>query len=571
MMFGANEPFARLVATALFLLGLGVGIAQEVSVKTHQGMPLVPIANSRSRMAAWETRVSDWNAFLKATGHAWDFKTPFEQGPDDPVVGVNAADAQAYCDWLTRVERDERRLSSRQLYRLPTDDEWLAVTTKRPDGGLSRFPWGDEWPPPEKSANFSERSMLGWKDGFVHTAPVGSFPPLASGIHDLAGNVWEWVQSPSGSSAVLRGGSWAYLREKLLMTDYVYEVPMTLRAPTIGFRLVLGEGAAPARVVAEASPEPVVPKSVVTPTAMTEPATSGLESPPGVAAVPAVESTPAEAATAMASAPDDDFSSDVDALLRKLAGGASGMDSSIQENLRPAAAGEPFTNGVGMEFVPLGEGTSVLIGRYEVRARDYDKWLRATGRVWEGKPAFLIGGETAAASVSQENAKQFCGWLTLEDRSDGLIPAGAVYRLPTDREWSLAAGLGKEVWEQPEQRHLADEETFPWGKEWPPPAGSVNLDSKKIDGYEDEFPYTAPVKSGQPNALGIYNMGGNVSEWCEDQWSTRSSEVVIRGGSWLVSEREPALSSYRSKALPRIVRPDVGLRCVLDLNSRSSN
>ena len=95
-----------------------------------------------------------------------------------------------------------------------------------------------------------------------------------------------------------------------------------------------------------------------------------------------------------------------------------------------------------MEFVPLGEGTSVLIGRYEVRARDYDKWLRATGRVWEGKPAFLIGGETAAASVSQENAKQFCGWLTLEDRSDGLIPAGAVYRLPGAREVRPAQCLG---------------------------------------------------------------------------------------------------------------------------------
>lgn len=562
-----NRLFVRPAVLLGWVLAAPLAQSEELSVKTSQGVPLVPVPKSRSRMAVWETRVSDWKAFLSATGHAWAFEAPFEQGPDEPVVGVNVADAQAFCDWLTRVERAKRRLTSSQLYRLPTDQEWLAVTTHRPDGGLARFPWGDDWPPAAKSGNFAERSLLDWKDGFVHTAPVGSFPALPSGIFDLCGNVWEWVQSPSGSGASLRGGSWAYLREKGLMTDHVYEVPLELRAPTIGFRIVLGTGAAPAPVVA------TVPARQAAPSPTTvSPAPVPVDAPETPApTVAAVEATPAAAASQAMNSGGEDFSSDVDAILRKLAGGVGAMDQSIQENLRPAAAGEPFTNGVGMEFLPLGEDSGVLIGRHEVRARDYDQWLRETSRVWEGKPAFLIGGESAAASVSHENAKQFCGWMTLKDRADGLIPKTAVYRLPTDREWSLAAGLGREVWEQPEQRHLSDEETFPWGKEWPPPAGSVNLDSKKIEGYEDEFPYTAPVKSGTANALGLLNMGGNVSEWCEDRWSARSAEMVIRGGSWLVSDREAALSSHRMRALPKIVRPDVGFRCVLDLKASAGN
>jgi formylglycine-generating enzyme required for sulfatase activity len=555
------------VAVAVLSLGATAG-AQEAIVKTSQGLPLVRIPGSTTRIALWETRVSDWRSFLAATGHAWNFKAPFEQGEDHPAVGISAEDAQAFCDWLTRIERSQNQLRTNQTYRLPTEQEWLALTVKRPDGGLSRFPWGDDWPPPSGVGNLADRSFMEWKDGHIHTAPVGSFPAGVAGVHDLVGNVWEWVQAgTSGSQARLRGGAWAYLRETVLMTDYVYEVPLSLRAPTIGFRIALSEGTTTAPIASNTvSPATSVPSA-------TTPSTPAVAaSGPGSASV--VTPAPAEPATvspAMASAGDpggDEFSSDVDALLRKLAGGVKAMDQSIQNNLRPAAEGEPFTNGLGMEFLPLEGVDAVLMAKFEVRSRDYDQWLRETGRVWESKPAFLIGGESAAASVSFDSAKQFCGWLTLKDWAGGLIPSNAVYRLPKDREWSIAAGLGRETWEQPEQRHLGDEESFPWGSEWPPPAGSVNLDSKKIEGYEDEFPYTAPVRSGQPNEAGFHNLGGNVSEWCEDTWSTRSAEMVIRGGSWLISDREAALSSHRARALPKIIRPDVGFRCVLDLKSR---
>ncbi len=553
---------------------LGTVVAQETVVTTSQGIPLLPLPGTKVMMAAHETRVSDWSAFIQATSYDWRFDVPFEQEVDHPVVGVNAADAEAFCAWLTRKERAEGRMTSVQLYRLPTDQEWRAATSKTADGVPAIYPWGDAWPPPSGVANLAERSPEGFKDGFEHTSPVGKLRAISTGFYDLAGNVWEWTLSANGSRAALRGGSWAYARRNTLRTDYVYEVPSALRAPTVGFRLVLGEGAAPAQVAAAKPLEDRKPEVAMIRSAIAKEDTSAssvaVESAGStVAATPKEETTPAAAAPMNASS-QNSFSSDVDALLKELAGGVGAMDQSVQENLRPAAEGQPFTNSLGMEFVPLDESSKVLICRHEVRAREYDRWLKETGRRWEGKPAFLLGGESAAAAVNYENAKQFCGWLTLNDRKSGLIPGTAIYRLPTDREWSLAAGLGREVWEQPEQRHLANEEHFPWGAGvWPPPAGTVNLDSGKIEGYEDEFPYTAPVNTGSANDLGLFNMGGNVAEWCEDRWSTRSPEYVIRGGSWLMSDRELVLTSHRGKALPRLIRPDVGLRCALDLEAHS--
>lgn len=562
-----------LVRAAVTWACLSAGFAQDTVVKTSQGIPLLPLPGMNVMMATHETRVSDWSAFIQATSYDWKFEVPFEQGLDHPVVGVNAADAEAYCAWLTRKERAEGRMTPVQLYRLPTDQEWDAAAVKRTNGDVSTYPWGDSWPPPKGLANLAERSPEGFKDGFDHTSPAGHFKAVATGFHDLVGNAWEWTLSADGSRAGLRGGAWAYARPKVFRMDYIFEVPAALRAPTVGFRIVLGEGAAPAQVAAAKPMENRKPEMpMIRPASGSEVVrnqTSDGEKITG-ASEAAVETTPADASQRITGTRSD-LSSDVDALLKELAGGVGSMDASVQENMRPAAEGQPFTNGLGMEFVPLNEESRVLICRHEVRAREYDRWLKETGRRWDGKPAFLLGGESAAAAVSYENAKQFCGWLTLNDRKSGLIPQTAIYRLPTDREWSYAAGAGRETWEQPEQRHLVNEGHFPWGDGvWPPPVGTVNLDSGKIPGYEDEFPYTAPVGVGPANELGLFNLGGNVAEWCEDRWSTRSSEYVIRGGSWLISDREALLTSFRGKALPRLIRPDVGFRCMLDLEAHSA-
>jgi formylglycine-generating enzyme required for sulfatase activity len=176
------------------------------------GQKFVPVPGTNVLFCIWETRVqdfrvfadetsyvgaeiySDWGDGWKKQGHKWEFPG-FEQGPTHPVVGINQADAQRFCRWLTDRERREGRLGPNQEYRLPTDAEWDAAV------GKEEFPWGNQWPPPPEAGNYADESvkrkswsiLSGYDDGHAKTAPVGSFKANRHGIHDLGGNVWEYV------------------------------------------------------------------------------------------------------------------------------------------------------------------------------------------------------------------------------------------------------------------------------------------------------------------------------------------------------------------------------------------
>ena len=114
--------------------------------------------------------------------------------------------------------------------------------------------------------------------------------------------------------------------------------------------------------------------------------------------------------------------------------------------------------------------------------------------------------------VSWDDAQAFCQWLTKREQADGKLPAGASYRLPRDREWSVAVGLNEAMEGKPKDKDRKILGVFPWGNQWPPPPGVGNYGpGLKVD----NFPKSSPVGSFAANALGLYDMGGNVWQWGE--------------------------------------------------------
>ena len=165
-------------------------------------------------------------------------------------------------------------------------------------------------------------------------------------------------------------------------------------------------------------------------------------------------------------------------------------------------------------------------------------------------------------NVNWENARSFCEWLTRKERAEGKISANQHYRLPTDAEWSMAVGLGREKGGTPEEKNEGIQNAYPWGKKWPPPKGAGNYHESLT---VDSFKYTSPVGSFAANQLAIHDLGGNVWEWCEDWYSTvANGHRVLRGASWdYAGDGNGLLSSGRDCEAPGNHDNDVGFRCVL--------
>jgi formylglycine-generating enzyme required for sulfatase activity len=184
---------------------------------------------------------------------------------------VSRADCEAFCKWLTALERDNpntdlNRITKDFRYRLPTDREWshMVGLIEVGEGILEReqenpgvFPWGQSFPPPNRMGNYADTSAVqflentkiiaGYTDGFARLAPVGSFGPNLLGIHDLGGNVHEWVSDdyPIDSLGILRGGGWNSSTEEHLESRNRYVVPALEKEQqggrAYGFRVVLAK------------------------------------------------------------------------------------------------------------------------------------------------------------------------------------------------------------------------------------------------------------------------------------------------------------------------------------------
>lgn len=161
------------------------------------------------------------------------------------VSSVSWDDAVEYCNWLSEQNglpaayvRQEGRWVLQQPvntgFRLPTEAEWEFVSRFDVETKQSRrYPWGMELPPPPRVGNLAgaeagdelPRVLTAWQDEHVVVAPVGSYPANALGVHELLGNVSEWVHDayatvaegepldPTGPASasrlrVIKGASW---------------------------------------------------------------------------------------------------------------------------------------------------------------------------------------------------------------------------------------------------------------------------------------------------------------------------------------------------------------------------
>jgi serine/threonine protein kinase len=218
-------------------------------------------------------------------------------------------------------------------------------------------------------------------------------------------------------------------------------------------------------------------------------------------------------------------------------------------------SGERWTNSLGMVFVPV-PGTKVLFSIWETRVQDYAAFIKASGKNWQ--PASFEQGPThPAVRVSWFDAGAFCDWLTVEEQRHRWLRLDQKYRLPLDEEWSSAVGLEHEEGGSPSGKNERIKDLYPWGPSWPPPARAGNYG-------RSGFVRTAPVASFAPNKNGIYDLGGNVWEWCEDAFEPGGTARVMRGASWYRDRPTFLLSSHRSDQPPQVTfHESVGFRVVL--------
>ena len=220
-------------------------------------------------------------------------------------------------------------------------------------------------------------------------------------------------------------------------------------------------------------------------------------------------------------------------------------------SLSQATKDRPFVNSLGMKFVPV-PGTKVLFCTTETTVEHY----QAAGRGYQA-PGFAQEANHPAVNVSWHEAKDWCAWLSRKEKRR--------YRLPTDAEWSAAAGG----------------DTYAWGSAWPPPNHAGNYAGQEmrgtteaerallfkgfsiIGGFSDRHKFTAPAGSYPANRLGIHDLGGNVWEWCEDGHPQDRTQRVLRGGSWGSDYRRYLALSYRLSGAPGGRDHGYGFRCVV--------
>ena len=284
-------------------------------------------------------------------------------------------------------------------------------------------------------------------------------------------------------------------------------------------------------------------------------------------------------------------------------GSSLALRSTLLKNKR-AVFGKNWQNSLGIPFQVL--SPDVLVAAWETRVQDFAAFAQATGLTPRPpsqdppNPGPLEQTpDHPVVNVTRAEARQFCEWLTRTERASSYLDATMAYRLPTDAEWSLAAGSPNldETMRSPAARHLAVLGVYPWRPpyQFPPPqalgadlaAGNLGdlaalrrnalgplkpaaLKALEALGYDDGAAFTSPVGRFAPNGIGLLDLSGNAREFVSDDYGEDHPPLlpnfaVLRGGAWntLATEEEALATQFRQALPPDQADNFSGFRVVL--------
>ena len=255
---GGNGPTMVLIPAGAFRMGC---LSDEAECRENEG-PTREVAIAQPfALSKYELTFQEYDRFVDATGHPPATIPEGWPRGNQPAANVSWEDAAAYAQWLSA--------ETGRNYRLPSEAEWEYAARA---GSDTAYSWGNGIGSGQAACNGCGSD---WDN--QRPAPSGSFDPNPWGLHDMHGNLWEWVQdcqsddyrgAPADGAAradgdcqqrMLRGGAWSSSPEVLRAATREWS-DRALRTSVVGFRLALAEqagetGAAQAAQQAPAEPE----------------------------------------------------------------------------------------------------------------------------------------------------------------------------------------------------------------------------------------------------------------------------------------------------------------------------